>query len=62
MRTVENQIPEVVAIGNNLNSLGKELRDGSVEFKIASELANIYGKEMKAKALEFDMHVFLKNK
>lgn len=61
-RTVADQIPEVAVVGGNLATLGKELRAGSMELKTAAELANIYGKELKAQALMFDMHGFLKNR
>lgn len=39
--------PAILAIGVKLNNLGEELRDGKVTLKQASELANIYGKELK---------------
>lgn len=46
------QSAEIRVIGANLKSLGEELRSGKMDRKLASELANIYGKELKAQQLE----------
>jgi len=53
------QTPEIREIGRKLKILGEQLRDGTIELKIASELANIYGKELKAQQLVIAERIFM---
>jgi hypothetical protein len=55
------QAPELRAVAANLKSLGAELRSGAIELKLASELANIYGKELKAQQLILMERIFTKD-
>ena len=48
-------------IKQDMSTLYDELRNGSVEIKTASELANIAGKYLKAEQLELAKEVFLNN-
>ncbi len=48
-------------VKRDMSRLYEEVRDGSVDLKVASELANITGKYLKASQLEFAKEVFLKN-
>jgi hypothetical protein len=46
-------------IKQDMSSLYDELRDGKVELKLASELANIAGKNLKAEQLDLARAIFL---
>lgn len=46
------QTPEIRAIGAKLKQLGEDLANGKIDRKLAGELANIYGKELKAQQLQ----------
>lgn len=48
-------------IQHDMSSLYDELKSGIVEIKMASELANIAGKNLKAKQLYIAEQVFLRN-
>lgn len=52
--------PEIREVGAKLKSLGSELRSGKMELKLAAELANIYGKELKAHTLILGERHFLR--
>ena len=54
--------PEIREVGSHLKNLGDELRTGKVELKLAAELANIYGKQLKAHSLILGERIFLKEK
>lgn len=55
------QAPDILEVGMNLKILGEQLRNGQVELKHASELANIYGKELKAQQLVLAERIFMKD-
>ena len=46
----------------DMSSLYEELRTGKLDLKLASELANIAGKNLKAKQLELAERIFMNNK
>lgn len=46
-------------IKQDMSTLYDQLRDGEVEIKTASELANITGKFLKAEQLELAKEIFL---
>lgn len=50
------------AIKENMSDLYDEVRSGKCELKVASELANIAGKFLKAEQLELAREIFLSNK
>jgi len=54
--------PEIRRVGADLKSLGSELRAGKMDITLAAELANIYGKELKAQSLILGERIFLKEK
>jgi len=44
-----------------MSTLYDQLRDGALELKLASELANIAGKNLKAKQLELAESIFMQS-
>lgn len=49
-------------VKSDMSTLYDQVRDGSCDLKLASELANITGKYLKAVQLEFAREVFISNK
>jgi len=45
----------------DMSALYDQLRDGALELKLASELANIAGKNLKAKQLELAESIFMQS-
>lgn len=45
----------------DMSTLYDQLRDGALELKLASELANIAGKNLKAKQLELAESIFMQS-
>jgi hypothetical protein len=50
---------EIRVIAVKLKTLGEELRSGTTELKLASELANIHGKELKAQQMILAERIFV---
>ena len=48
-------------IKSDMSTLYDEVRDGTTELKVASELANIAGKYLKAEQLELARDIFTHN-
>lgn len=46
----------------DMSTLYDQVRDGTTDLKVASELANITGKYLKAVQLDFAREIFLANK
>lgn len=58
----ENALKTLADVKADMSALYNQVRDGSCDLKLASELANITGKYLKAVQLEFAREVFLSNK
>ncbi len=50
------------AIKTDMSELYEAVKNGSVDLKVASELANISGKFLKAEQLQLAREVFLSNR
>lgn len=62
MAKLEKLEPEIREVAAHLRGLGKALRSGKIELRLAAELANIYGKELKAHGLILGERVFFREK
>lgn len=56
-----NTVKTLEDVKRDMSTLYEQVKEGSVDLKLASELANITGKYLKASQLEFAKEVFLKN-